>query len=127
MNRLGRAKAHAKRKEIMGPTGGIRSHPRTVQLPGGITLSAMPFVITSYTDDGAPRTFEILPHGQDPSGEHGCVLFAHEEWIRGANPKHAKPATSEDIIARGMMIGIDPGHSDHVVGALVEGVSVDDD
>lgn len=101
MNRLGRAKAHAKRKEIMGPSGGIRECPRTVQLPGGLTLSAMPFVITSYTDEGAPRTFEILPHGQDPAGEHGCVLFAHEEWIRGANQKYAKPATPESVAERG--------------------------
>jgi hypothetical protein len=102
MNRLGRAKALEKTKHVGAPKG-PRGYPGTVQLPGGITLKAIPFVITAYNDDGSPRSFEIMPEGQDPTGDNGCVLFAQEQWIRGANRKHAK--AEEPSIAGAALTG----------------------
>lgn len=85
-----------------------QNKPKTVNIPsqvkiaGGVTLKAMPFNIVAYNDDGTPKLFELksadAPH--DMSIDGNCVLFAHEEWIRAAQPSKAKvaePASSERI------------------------------
>lgn len=66
--------------------------PSQVKIAGGVTLKAMPFKIVAYNDDGSPRLFELQPvdNSHDMSTDGNCVLFAHEEWIRAAQPAKAK-------------------------------------
>jgi hypothetical protein len=64
------------------PKRGLSSIPSVIQLPGGVQLKPMPMNITSYDEEGRPKTFEILPAGETPDKVDGCFLFAQEEWIR---------------------------------------------
>jgi hypothetical protein len=67
---------------------GLHSVPSMIQLPGGVTLKAMPFKIVSYNDDGTPRAFELQPPGpHDMAADGACVLFAREDWIRSPMKK----------------------------------------
>lgn len=70
---------------------GLKSIPSQVQLPHGITLSAMPFKIIAYNPDGSPKMFELQPAKQphDTTIDGNCVLFAQKEWIRAPNPGKA--------------------------------------
>jgi hypothetical protein len=71
---------------------GLSAIPSVVQLPGGRYLSAIPFRIVAFNDDGTPRTFEILPPGEtwnakDSGDPRRCALFADEGWIRSPVPE----------------------------------------
>jgi hypothetical protein len=57
----------------------LKKTPSVVQLPGGVRLNGVPFKITGYDVNGAPKTFEILP---SDASHRDCVLFADERWIR---------------------------------------------
>ena len=70
---------------------GLSTIPSQVQLPGGIVLKAMPFMIVAYNDDGSPQLFRLAPPGpHDMTADGACVLFAQEEWIRAAQPDKVK-------------------------------------
>jgi len=58
---------------------GLKKIPSKVQLPGGVHLSAVPFRVTEYHDDGSPKTFEILPRGTEKAE---FWLFADDVQIR---------------------------------------------
>ena len=89
---------------------GLKSVPNQVQLPGGIILKGLPFRIVGYNDDGTPKTFELLPSGQEPGGDGACVLFANEEWIRSPKPgKTGETSASEKPVLIGQDIGVCPG------------------
>lgn len=62
--------------------------PGTVQLPGGIRLSAVRFKVVERHEDGSPKLFEILPRGMsaDAADSEVWALFADEERIRSPGP-----------------------------------------
>lgn len=63
---------------------GLSAIPSVIQLPGGIRLTSVPFLITSYDVEGRPLSFEIQPPGSamPPVEKGGLVLFADEAWLR---------------------------------------------
>jgi hypothetical protein len=82
------------KNKVRGSTK-LSSIPSVVQLPGGAKLSAIPFKVTAYHDDGSPKTFEILP--ADRASEYDFMLFADERVIRLPIVNRAKvvPTTCE--------------------------------
>lgn len=61
----------------------LKSIPKSVQLPGGISLKGLLFKCIDYNEDGSPKVFELQkesPLGDLKLGE--WVLFASEEQIR---------------------------------------------
>lgn len=82
---------------------GLSAIPSVVQLPGGVRLTAVPFRIASYDDEGRPLTFEIQPPGtaMPPAENGGLMLFADEAWLRmsrvgkSASERAAAEATLE--------------------------------
>jgi hypothetical protein len=78
-------------KQTNKKSTGPKTIPSQLQLPGGITLKAMPFKIVEYNDDGTPRLFELQPAGpHDMAADGACVLFAQEAWIRSPQPGKAR-------------------------------------
>lgn len=69
---------------------GLKSIPSVVQLPGGVKIQSISFVITEYDDEGKPKTFEVVSDTRPNSVGEKCVLFANEEWIRKVRPEHIK-------------------------------------
>lgn len=72
---------------------GLKSIPSQVQLPGGITLKALPFKIVAYHPDGTPKLFELQPASTpfDIKQHSTCVLFAREELLRSPWPEKLPP------------------------------------
>ena len=70
---------------------GLKSIPSVVQLPGGIRLTGVMFRITSYDDDGCPKTFEVMPPGATGLKTDGAILWCNEEWLRSPVKPPAAP------------------------------------
>ena len=58
----------------------MKKIPSVVQLPGGVRLKAIPFIVVRYDDEGRPMTFERAPMGT-PITKGVYALFAHEESL----------------------------------------------
>lgn len=92
MNMKQRFQVKQQAKQKPKPGEGPRAIPTHVNIPNGITLKAMPFMIVAYNDDGSPKLFELKPADvpHDMKADGACVLFAQEEWIRAPQASKAK-------------------------------------
>ncbi len=74
---------------------GPKSPPSVIQLPGGITVRARDFRITSVDADGRPKTFE-LARGNESSD---CVLWAADVFLDGKLPDYLEKRMRDRIEA----------------------------
>lgn len=75
----GKAKAQAKKDAREKSSTGPKEAPSSVQLPGGVTIRAFPFRITSVDGAGRPLTFERARGNEDSD----CVLWGTDEFLDG--------------------------------------------
>jgi hypothetical protein len=64
----------------------LENPPTSVQLPGGVTLKAMNFQITSVDRDGRPTAFELVRGNADSD----CVLWVYPPFVDEKLPSHLK-------------------------------------